>query len=89
MQKNGHLQEMQHIKKELMYVYRRNGGSISRNYIVGLIWDILIDAARYLYSLPTANGFGNNYNLPKTRLYCRIILVSENSYVHPMETPGK
>ena len=40
---------MQYIKTELMYVYLSNGGSTSMNYIAGLIWDIVIDAAVFIH----------------------------------------
>ena len=88
MQKNRHLQEVQHIKTELVYVYFINVGSISRNYIAGLFWDIVIDAAQYLYTIHTANEFTTNDNLPKKRLYCRRSIVA-NIYMEPMDTPGK
>ena len=88
-QKNGHLQEVHNIKTALIYVYLRNGGSISRNYIAVLIWDVVIDAVHYFYTFPTENDFATNYNLPQTRLYCRRSILSVNIYVHPMDTPGK
>ena len=72
-----------------MYVYRRNGGSISRNYIAGLLWDIVIDVAQYFYTSPNANEFATNDNHPQTIFYFRESLVSENIYAHPMETHVK
>ena len=88
-QNNRHLQEVQYIKIELMYVYRRNGGYISSNYIAGLLWYILIDTAQYLYTFLTESDIKTNDNLPQKRLYCRESLVSANIYVHPMNAPRK
>ena len=63
MHKKGHIQEVHNIKTALIYVYLRNGGSISRNYICGLLWDIIIDIAQYFYSFPTADYFATNDNI--------------------------
>ena len=39
--------EVNHIRQELMMMYRRNLGHLPENTIAGLIWDIVTDASQF------------------------------------------
>jgi len=46
-----HFIEVNHIRQELMMMYRRNVWNLPKNTIAGLLWDIVADSAQFFIHL--------------------------------------
>ena len=69
--------------------YPRNVGSLSKNTIAGLLWDIVADSAQFMYTFTSADDFNATpqLNMPVSNLSVRRILLSANLHVTSIDTP--
>ena len=78
------------LRQDLMLVYRRNLGSLLRNTLVGLMWDIIADSAQFFSTYTSSADFNATpqRNMPLSFMGTRRSLLSMNQHSAPLDTPS-
>ena len=78
-----HFTEVNYIRQELMMMYKRNTGHLPSNISMGLLWDIITDAAQFFFTFTSEADFATTpqENMPTSMLSVRRSILSANLHV--------